>query len=193
MLCFNYNIIKESFFQGTHLSGCCHAWTFSISMLPSSRNQSNHLQCKSIDKSIDCSLWGEPCHEKKLILFHFYFYLFTSFINAVKRNISYRYFLFFHITFIIIYHIVFIQKLLKLGAIFASNSNTMFIFTRFLSSFLLLQKWSNIKHEWITAGDSSSFISISHRRQPKQAFNLQKQILSSFFLMIIKSQKGVCQ
>lgn len=128
--CFNYNITKESFFPETHLSGCCHAWTFSISMLPSFRNQSNHLQCKSIDKSIDCSLWGEPCHEKKLILFHFYFYLFTSFINAVRRNIFYRYFLFFHITFIIIYHIVFIQKLLKLGAIFASNSNTMFIFTR---------------------------------------------------------------
>ena len=155
----------------------------------------SQIICNTNQLTIDCSLWGEPCHEKKLILFRFYFYLFTSFINAVRRNISYRYFLFFHITFIIIYHSFYPKTVENWCHICEQQQHNVHFHkvTRFLISFLLLQKWSNIKHEWITAGDSSSFISISHRRQPKQAFNLQKHILSSFFLMIIKSQKGVCQ
>ena len=148
-------------------------------MFPSPRNQSIDLQCKSMD----WFLWVEHCHERRLILFCFYFYFLSSFINTVMRNISYRDFLFFPATFIIIYHMAFTQRRLKLGVIFASNSNRMLIYKFFftLAEIMQYKAWMNHYGQFL-----KPFIYFVKGNQ-KEPLIFQKHTLLPFLMMITET------
>ena len=107
---------------------------------------------------------------KKVATVLIYFYLLTSFINTVMRNISYRYFLFFSRHFY--------YRRLKLVVIFESNSITMSIY-KFMNE--SLQAIHQVLYLYFVKGNQNELL-IS-----------QKRTLLPFLPMTIESQKTVCQ